>query len=696
MTVPGYSTHHYHGNNITTNNSSNSNTLYDLVNQNRSSLQTLAIPDLTTVLPTVEREGSTEDVTPVYGPCKWLNGSTQGTNPWLMVSPLCSTRYQSVEVFTAVSVIMAAITLWTVLGNVLVLLALCRYTTLRTMSNCLIGNLAVSDLLLALTVLPISATNDLLGFWVFGEVMCTFWLCVDVLYCTASIWGLCTVAFDRYMATVYPVWYHDRRSVHKALACIVFVWIFSAVISLAPFIGWRHTLSNFFTFNTAMQRHECVLFTSSSYVLYSAMGSFVIPACLMAFMYIRIFVVLHGKSKGMAKKKLGTGGARQGQGRSPSTRLPNSNNNSHHQGSFSNGCGLTSPSDPSSPTLVTNGVERDFTTTTLVSVTLGSMCNLDNEENEEDQLESKTLLDAAPHPELSDHRLLQPLPKVDQTPSISLPQNLPAEQRRLLPAECETFLNTPDSVSAHSCRRSNSIALANTAAGAGLKPHNIQDLHIDLERRHSHNVAFTRSEPVGERVSQGTSRDTTTAKPGRLPGLYSNTQRSLSVNILSSHGGSDRSRQPAQRNRYGGALSFLSIPLLIPRRFSGYASAEPPSRLPDRNSRLTMSMKRRFELREQRATKRMLLIMASFCVCWMPFLVMYVLRGVCSSCHLDQHLVAAVIWLGYVNSSLNPVLYTLFNDDFKAAFKKMVGLGTSPRSGRKQGRGRRRARRPQI
>jgi hypothetical protein len=65
------------------------------------------------------------------------------------------------------------------------------------MSNCLIGNLAVSDLLLAVTVLPVSTANDVLGYWVLGSTMCTVWLSIDVLYCTASIWGLCTIAFDR-------------------------------------------------------------------------------------------------------------------------------------------------------------------------------------------------------------------------------------------------------------------------------------------------------------------------------------------------------------------------------------------------------------------------------------------------------------------------------------------------------------------
>jgi len=34
--------------------------------------------------------------------------------------------------------------------------------------------------------------------------------------------------------------------------------------------------------------------------------------------------------------------------------------------------------------------------------------------------------------------------------------------------------------------------------------------------------------------------------------------------------------------------------------------------------------------------------------------------------------VNAIVWLGYVNSTLNPIIYTVFNVDFRRAFKHLL------------------------
>lgn len=41
-------------------------------------------------------------------------------------------------------------------------------------------------------------------------------------------------------------------------------------------------------------------------------------------------------------------------------------------------------------------------------------------------------------------------------------------------------------------------------------------------------------------------------------------------------------------------------------------------------------------------------------------------------CNIDPILFSFFVWLGYINSFLNPVIYTIFNFDFRRAFKKLL------------------------
>lgn len=78
--------------------------------------------------------------------------------------------------------------------------------------------------------------------------------------------------------------------------------------------------------------------------------------------------------------------------------------------------------------------------------------------------------------------------------------------------------------------------------------------------------------------------------------------------------------------------------------------------------------------KERRAARTLGIIMGVFVVCWLPFFLMYVILPFCSSCCPSARLINFITWLGYINSALNPIIYTIFNLDFRRAFKKLLGL----------------------
>ncbi|CAB1438263.1 unnamed protein product [Pleuronectes platessa] len=51
------------------------------------------------------------------------------------------------------------------------------------------------------------------------------------------------------------------------------------------------------------------------------------------------------------------------------------------------------------------------------------------------------------------------------------------------------------------------------------------------------------------------------------------------------------------------------------------------------------------------------------------------LYGICREpCQIPETLFKFFFWFGYVNSSLNPVIYTIFNQDFRRAFQKILWI----------------------
>lgn len=73
--------------------------------------------------------------------------------------------------------------------------------------------------------------------------------------------------------------------------------------------------------------------------------------------------------------------------------------------------------------------------------------------------------------------------------------------------------------------------------------------------------------------------------------------------------------------------------------------------------------------KEKRATLILGLIMGSFIACWLPFFFMYILR---LAYDIPPIAFSTAFWLGYMNSALNPVIYTIFNKDFRRAFRRIL------------------------
>lgn len=74
---------------------------------------------------------------------------------------------------------------------------------------------------------------------------------------------------------------------------------------------------------------------------------------------------------------------------------------------------------------------------------------------------------------------------------------------------------------------------------------------------------------------------------------------------------------------------------------------------------------------ENKALFTLGMIMGLFLISWFPFFITNVVKAFCDKC-VPPTLFVALTWLGYVNSTMNPIIYSKFNADFRNAFKKIL------------------------
>uniref|UniRef100_H3CFF1 Dopamine receptor D2 like n=1 Tax=Tetraodon nigroviridis TaxID=99883 RepID=H3CFF1_TETNG len=387
-----------------------------------------------------------------------------------------------------------------VFGNVLVCLAVSRERALQTTTNYLIVSLAVSDLLLAMQVMPWGVYLEVVGEWHFSLIHCDILLTLDVMMCTASILNLCAISIDRYIAVAMPMLYNTRYSSRRRVAVMIaVVWFLSFAISCPLLFGLNNT-GNSFIGSPLNFKVTSVCLTFLNHFLKTLVNDVILKIL-----------------KGNFSRKIGC---------------------KHICIDFGNRC--TQPEDVKLCALI------------LRPATAGP------------QRKKVTLVkEAVVHP-------------CESEPGQFLPQT---EQKQ-----------TSSSQSGQA-----RISLAISVGPAPVLPSAV-----------TRSTLLPRSPTLedGMRGRQG----------------------------WREHNGS-RERWGITKERARGRLS---------------------------------------QQKERKATQMLAIVLGVFIICWLPFFLTHVLKAHCRSCCISPSLYSAVTWLGYLNSAVNPVIYTTFNIEFRKAFIKIL------------------------
>ena len=168
--------------------------------------------------------------------------------------PSCPVTFKLAEHKIGVTIALCILCVVSLLGNSLIAVIVCKTLTLRKPINFFIVNLAMSDLLFYLIVIPVSLVYRHLQSWVINEAVVASITCKMTPYLAdvfllVSVQSLVVIAVDRFVAVVFPLRVSLLTS-KRCLLCIVSMWVVSMLVA------FPHLLANIlFEFDG---KHFCV------------------------------------------------------------------------------------------------------------------------------------------------------------------------------------------------------------------------------------------------------------------------------------------------------------------------------------------------------------------------------------------------------------------------------------------------------
>ncbi|NXF79181.1 HRH1 protein, partial [Sclerurus mexicanus] len=185
---------------------------------------------------------------------------------------------------------LGSISLITIVMNILVPCAVKTEKKLQTVGNLYIVSLSIADLTVGAAVMPLNIVYLLSPVWPLGLPACLFWLSMDYVASTASIFNLFILCIDRYRSVQQPLKYLKYRTKMRALLMILGVWLLS-FMWVIPILGW-HVFANNGERKVKKNKCETEFSEVTWFKVLTAIVNFYLPSILMLWFYYKIYRVV--------------------------------------------------------------------------------------------------------------------------------------------------------------------------------------------------------------------------------------------------------------------------------------------------------------------------------------------------------------------------------------------------------------------
>ncbi|XP_017839656.1 5-hydroxytryptamine receptor 2A isoform X2 [Drosophila busckii] len=527
------------------------------------------------------------------------------------------------------SVLLGLMILVTIIGNVFVIAAIILERNLQNVANYLVASLAVADLFVACLVMPLGAVYEISQGWILGPELCDIWTSCDVLCCTASILHLVAIAVDRYWAVTNIDYIHSRTS-NRVFMMIFCVWTAAVIVSLAPQFGWKDP-----DYLQRIEQQKCMVSQDVSYQVFATCCTFYVPLLVILALYWKIYQT--------ARKRIHR--------RRPRPIDVTANNNQAAAAASTSGSqiatvshlvALANQQHASSNNKQPKQIAAAAAATTIAVNANGNGVECLAEEAEQQQQQQLTELEA------QDGAITTATATTAAATNVATSK--PHGNGGAAAAAAVEVLEDPQlQQQLEQMQQLQKTAKSVGDGGGGASTSNATTI--------TSISALSPQTPTSPAIAAGpmTAKTSTLTSCNQAHPLCSSANASA-LPTPEPRTKQQQQQQPQQQQQQQQQLSSI---------------ANPMQKVNKRKETLEAK-------RERKAAKTLAIITGAFVVCWLPFFVMALTMPLCAACQISDSVASLFLWLGYFNSTLNPVIYTIFSPEFRQAFKRILFGGHRP------------------
>ncbi|KAH8248437.1 hypothetical protein KR032_008440 [Drosophila birchii] len=594
------------------------------------------------------------------------------------------------------------------LGNILVCLAVALDRKLQNVTNYFLFSLAIADLLVSLFVMPMGAIPAFLGYWPLGFTWCNIYVTCDVLACSSSILHMCFISLGRYLGIRNPLGSRHRSTKRLAGIKIAIVWVMAMMVSSSI------TVLGLVNEKNIMPEPNVCVINNRAFFVFGSLVAFYIPMLMMVTTYALTIPLLRKKARFAAEhpeselfRRLGGRFTIRPQhsqqqlqmhssfSSSNSKFLPmsDSNRNFNNAGSALEGQrgggpgagirggGMEAAERPLMQQRTTSN--RSIGTVSFRHVANGSGAGGGGTRGSATARSSFRfagggILRHSSSPASSSHSTGKAQSssfwrKHGGNPNLMDSLIL---HKYTLPLLLLNYNFCSPSFHSHPNRRA-SVRVS------------ISQPQLGYPTNGNGGGSGSGSGGGGGTGCGGGNGSAAAAASCTTPGG----KGSGMMNIATIQGqglglGLNQSQEAGSNHQLEQVRPTASKPderqrhKMRPFKFAFNRVATPTLNLRFLNNRSKRnSLSANAVATEQKATKVLGLVFFTFVLCWSPFFILNIIFAACPECQVPEHVVNTCLWLGYVSSTINPIIYTIFNRTFRAAFIRLLKCNCE-RSGR--------------